>query len=121
MLRLPTRGGKPDADAVLEPDRTGTISGLSLTGFHEVAYVDWGPVRAQVPVMCVHGLSRQGRDFDYLAVDLAAAGRRVICPDLVGRGRSGRLRNSDEYALPQYCADINALIARLGVQQIDWV
>src|SRR5262245_29606575 len=71
--------------------------------------------------MCVHGLSRQGRDFDYLAVDLAAAGRRLICPDLVGRGRSGRLRNPDEYALPQYCADINALIARLGVQQIDWV
>ena len=76
---------------------------------------------ANVPVVCVHGLSRQGRDFDYLAADLAAAGRRVVCPDLVGRGRSGRLRDPNEYALPQYCADMNALIAHLGADEVDWV
>ena len=91
----------------------GSILGLSLTGFHEMAYVDWGPQDARAPVLCVHGLSRQGRDFDYLAAALAATGRRVVCPDLVGRGRSGRLRNPNEYALPQYCADMNALMARL--------
>ena len=113
------RDRKPEAG--LEPDRTGTIRGLSLTGFHDIAYVDWGPLKASPPVICVHGLSRQGRDFDYLAADLAAAGRRVICPDLVGRGHSGRLRDPDEYALPQYCADMNALIARLGVEEVDWV
>jgi pimeloyl-ACP methyl ester carboxylesterase len=118
MLRFPYR---TVAEPSLEPDRTGTIHGLSLTGFHEVAYVDWGPLDAAVPVVCVHGLSRQGRDFDYLAADLAASGRRVICPDLVGRGRSGRLRNPTEYALPQYCADINALLAGLGAEQVDWV
>lgn len=120
MLRLSRRVRKPDVQRDPEPDRTGTILGLSLTGFHEVAYVDWGPVAARVPVMCVHGLSRQGRDFDYLAAHLAQ-GTRVIAPDLVGRGQSGRLLNPNEYALPQYCSDMNALIARLGAEQFDWV
>jgi len=100
---------------------TSLLRGLSLTGYHHLAYADWGPATASVPVVCVHGLTRQGRDFDFLAYRLAAAGRRVVCPDLVGRGRSGRLRNPDEYALPQYCADLNALIAKTGAQQIDWV
>ena len=108
-------------EQALEPDRTGTVLGLSLAGFHQVAYVDWGPPQAEVPVLCVHGLSRQGRDFDYLAAELAAGGRRVVSPDLVGRGQSGRLLNPDEYALPQYCADVNALIARLGADQVDFV
>jgi pimeloyl-ACP methyl ester carboxylesterase len=112
---------KPTLQKIPEPDRRGTIRGLSLTGFHELAYVDWGPPDATVPVICVHGLSRQGRDFDYLAADLAASGRRVVCPDLVGRGRSGHLRDANEYALPQYCADMNALIANLGAEQVDWV
>src|SRR5215211_107577 len=121
MLRLAGRDKKANPQASLEPDRRGTLLGLSLTGFHEVAYVDWGPVHAGVPAMCVHGLSRQGRDFDYLAAQLAAAGRRVICPDLVGRGQSGRLRSPNEYALPQYCADMNALAARLDTQEVDWI
>jgi pimeloyl-ACP methyl ester carboxylesterase len=121
MLRLGGHDKKANPQASLEPDRRGTLLGLSLTGFHEVAYVDWGPVHAGVPVMCVHGLSRQGRDFDYVAAELAAMGRRVVCPDLVGRGRSGKLRNSNEYALPQYCADMNALMARLDSEQVDFV
>lgn len=121
MLRLPGRAAKANPRANLEPDRTGTLLGLSLTGFHEIAYVDWGPVQAPVPVLCVHGLTRQGRDFDYLAADLAATKRRVICPDLAGRGLSSRLRNPDEYALPQYCADMNALIAHVGAPKVDWV
>ena len=121
MLRLSRRAAAPALRDSPEPDRSGSIRGLSLTGFHDLAYVDWGPRDARVPVVCVHGLSRQGRDFDYLAADLAAAGRRVVCPDLVGRGRSGRLRDPNEYALPQYCADMNALIAHLGAEQVDWV
>src|SRR2546430_14010322 len=60
MLRLGGHDKKANPQASLEPDRRGTLLGLSLTGFHEVAYVDWGPVHAGVPVMCVHGLSRQG-------------------------------------------------------------
>jgi len=121
MLRLSKRPDRSASRHRLEPDRSGSIRGLSLTGFHKLAYVDWGPTDADVPVVCVHGLSRQGRDFDYLAADLAAAGRRVLCPDLVGRGRSERLRDPNEYALPQYCADINALIAHSEADQVDWV
>ena len=121
MRPLVTRSLEQEPQPELEPDRRGTIAGLSLTGFHEVAYVDWGPEEAAVPILCVHGLSRQGRDFDYLAAELASRERRVVCPDLVGRGLSGRLRNPDEYALPQYCADMNALVARLGVEKVDFV
>jgi pimeloyl-ACP methyl ester carboxylesterase len=121
MLGLSKRADKPDTQENLEPDRSGSIRGLSLSGFHELAYVDWGPSEAEIPVVCLHGLSRQGRDFDYLASFLAATERRAVCPDLVGRGRSGRLRDANEYALPQYCADINALVAHLGVKQVDLV
>ena len=121
MKPLTTHQLEREPQPTLEPDRRGTILGLSLTGFHEVAFVDWGPEDAAIPVVCVHGLSRQGRDFDYLAAELAGRGRRVLCPDLAGRGLSGRLRNSNEYALPQYCADMNALVARLGAEEVDFV
>jgi pimeloyl-ACP methyl ester carboxylesterase len=69
----------------------------------------------------VHGLTRQGRDFDRLAAALARKGWRVACPDLVGRGRGGWLRDPEEYALPQYCVDMAALVARLGAETVDWV
>jgi pimeloyl-ACP methyl ester carboxylesterase len=105
----------------LQPDRENAFQGLSPSGFHDIAYADWGPIDDRRPVVCVHGLTRQGRDFDYLAARLVAAGRRVICPDLPGRGRSGRLVNPADYALPQYCADMNALLARLDVREVDWV
>ena len=105
----------------LQPDRSGSILGLSKTGFHEIGYVEWGPTDAERVVICVHGLTRQGRDFDHLAAHLAALGIRVICPDLVGRGRSGRLRDAQDYALPQYCSDMNALIAHSGAARVDWI
>jgi pimeloyl-ACP methyl ester carboxylesterase len=104
-----------------EPDRTGRILGLSRSGFHDIAYVEWGPVDADHVVICVHGLTRQGRDFDYLASELAAQGRRVVCPDLVGRGRSGWLRDPADYTILQYCADMNTLIAHTEARSIDWV
>jgi pimeloyl-ACP methyl ester carboxylesterase len=104
-----------------EPDRAGRILGLSKSGFHEIAYVEWGPVDADHVVVCVHGLTRQGRDFDYLARELASHDRRVVCPDLVGRGRSGWLRDPADYTVLQYCADMNALIARTGARTVDWV
>jgi pimeloyl-ACP methyl ester carboxylesterase len=107
--------------APTEPDREDVVLGLSPSGFHEIAYVEWGPADDQRPIVCVHGLTRQGRDFDYLAARLAASGRRVICPDLPGRGRSGRVKNPDDYSLPQYCSDMNALLARLGASEVDWV
>jgi pimeloyl-ACP methyl ester carboxylesterase len=117
--KLFASGGK--ANRPFGPDRRNEFLGLSPSGFHKISYVDWGPIEDKRPVICVHGLTRQGRDFDHLAVELAAAGRRVICPDLVGRGRSGRIDNPRDYSLPQYCSDMNALIARLGVREVDWV
>ncbi|WP_026870471.1 alpha/beta fold hydrolase [Inquilinus limosus] len=95
--------------------------GLGLGGFHRLAYAAWGHDRSQPPVLCVHGLTRNGRDFDALAADLAWSGRAVICPDVVGRGRSGWLANPALYGYPQYLADAAALIARLDVPAVDWV
>src|SRR3712207_4093075 len=104
-----------------DPDRSGRLRGLSKAGFHEMAYVEWGPQQSERVVICVHGLTRQGRDFDPLAAHLAALGYRVICPDLVGRWQSGRLLDPSEYTLPQYCSDMSALIARSGTSQVDWI
>jgi pimeloyl-ACP methyl ester carboxylesterase len=84
--------------------RRASLQAISKRGFHRVAYTEWGDPGAGCVVICLHGLTRQGRDFDPLAAALAADGYRVLCPDLVGRGRSGWLRDPEDYALPQYCA-----------------
>jgi len=68
----------------------------------------------------VHGLTRTGRDFDHLARALSGH-YRVVCPDIVGRGRSDRLRDPKFYGIPQYVADMVTLIARLGVPRVSWV
>ncbi len=100
--------------------RRGTVLGLSPAGFHRMAYVAWGRRSALPPVICVHGLTRNGRDFDRLAQALSAQ-RLVVCPDVVGRGRSDWLANPAGYAYAQYCADMNALIAHLGAEEVDWI
>ena len=92
--------------------RSEFFSGLSNSGFHRVHYTDWGDPASERAVVCVHGLSRNCRDFDSLAAELATD-FRVVCPDIAGRGRSDWLANKDDYAYPQYMADLNALIARL--------
>ena len=94
--------------------------GLSKSGFHRVAYTEWGAADNPRVLICVHGLSRNGRDFDALAQALSPD-YRVICPDIVGRGKSGWLANKADYGNPQYLADLAALIARSGVEQVDWV
>lgn len=85
-----------------------------------MAYWEWGDPRHPDVVVCVHGLTRQGRDFDALARDLAAH-RRVVCPDVVGRGRSDWLADAMGYAIPAYVADMVTLLARLDARQVDWV
>ncbi|MFV3130177.1 alpha/beta fold hydrolase [Niveispirillum sp. KHB5.9] len=97
-----------------------SCQGLSATGFHRIAYREWGT--GPRAIVCVHGLTRNGRDFDVLAADLAdSLNARIICPDVVGRGRSGRLANPDNYSYAQYLADMAVLLARLDVEQVDWV
>ena len=89
-------------------------------GLHRMAYWEWGDPQNPRVVVCVHGLTRQGRDFDTLAKALAAD-CRVVCPDVAGRGRSDWLDDPNGYAVPAYVADMVTLVARLGVEAVDWV
>jgi len=100
--------------------REGRVKCLSTAGFHHMAYVEWGDPANPRVLVCVHGLTRCGRDFDFLAQAMADR-YRVVCPDVVGRGRSDWLRDKSLYALPQYCSDMAALLAKLGAESVDWV
>jgi len=100
--------------------REGKVRCLSTAGFHKVAYVEWGHADNPKVLVCVHGLTRNGRDFDFLAQALEAD-YRVICPDIVGRGKSDWLANKSLYVLPQYCADMVTLLAWLNVETVDWL
>ena len=86
-----------------------------------MGYTAWGPEDAERTVICVHGLTRNSRDFDFLAQRLAALGMRVVAPDLPGRGRSAPVAHAEDYGTPLYLAVAGALIAHLGVREVDWV
>ena len=98
------------------------------SGGHRMAFWQWGDASAGHLVVCVHGLARQGRDFDTLARALAERSSRpirIVCPDIVGRGRSDWLRDPMAYQFPTYAADMLVLLAHLHqqspVQTLDWV
>ena len=91
----------------------------SATGLHRMAYNEWGERDNPNVLVCVHGLTRNSRDFDDLARAMATD-YRVICPDVVGRGRSDWLRVPAGYGLPQYVADMVTLLARLDVESVHW-
>ena len=95
--------------------------GRGRGGFHRIVYTEWGQASAQPPVICVHGLTRNGRDFDCLAHALDGEGRQVFCPDIVGRGKSDWLANPVDYNYAQYLTDMTVLIARTGAESVDWV
>jgi pimeloyl-ACP methyl ester carboxylesterase len=113
---------QPTLNNVICPDATGS---------HRMAYWQWGDPASAHVVVCVHGLTRQGRDFDVLARALceraSAAGSslRVICPDVVGRGQSDWLENPAGYQIPAYAADMLALLSKLQAEApigvLDWV
>lgn len=89
-----------------------------------MAYWEWGDTSSEHVIVCVHGLSRQGRDFDVLAQALcdAAPGKwRIVCPDVVGRGNSDWLIDPAGYQIPQYASDMLALITHLQPKTLDWV
>lgn len=96
------------------------VSCLDGRGLHRMAYWEWGDPTNDRVVICVHGLSRQGRDFDTLARALAPRWR-VICPDVVGRGQSDWLTDPAGYQVPTYVADMVTLVARLNVAEVAWV
>ena len=97
------------------------VSCPDASGGHRMAYWQWGDAAAAHLVVCVHGLSRQGRDFDVLARALlaraAAQGQalRVVCPDVVGRGDSDWLKEPMGYQFPTYVGDMLALLDFLEV------
>lgn len=95
---------------------------LDARGLHRMAYWQWdriGGARDRV-LVCVHGVSRQGRDFDVLARAMRD-GWRVVCPDVVGRGESDRLTDAKGYQLPTYVADMVTLLARLDAKTVHWL
>ncbi len=97
--------------------------GLGFHGFHRINYLEWGDPKEfphQETLLCVHGLTRNARDFDYFAQAMCET-YRVVCPDVVGRGDSDHITTSDAYNYFQYNADMNALIARLNVTELNWV
>ncbi|MFL6709689.1 MAG: alpha/beta fold hydrolase [Massilia sp.] len=99
-----------------------SVQCISPAGLHRMSYKEWGDAANPRVLVCVHGVTRVGDDFDALAADLSDT-YRVVCPDVVGRGRSGRLRNPMFYAIPQYVSDMVTLIARVtaeGASTVDW-
>jgi pimeloyl-ACP methyl ester carboxylesterase len=100
--------------------RTRHLDSLSPHGFHRVAYYEWGdPANANV-VICVHGLSRNGRDFDVLGEALAPT-HRTLAIDIPGRGQSQWLADPNDYVFPVYLTALTALIARSGAERVAWV
>jgi pimeloyl-ACP methyl ester carboxylesterase len=99
--------------------RPGALRWLSPAGFFTLRWLEWGPLDG-APVICVHGLTRSGRDFDALARALAAAGRRVFCPDLPGRGASDWLPDPALYQPPIYSQALAHLLAQMD-GPVDWV
>jgi len=96
------------------------VTGATASGLHRLAYAEWGDPRNPEVLVCVHSLTRTGRDFDRLARALADR-YRVVCPDMPGRGASDRLAQPMEYQIPTYVGDIVTLIARLDVERVDWL
>jgi len=100
--------------------RTLVLQSLSPHGFHRVTYYEWGdPANSRV-VICVHGLSRNGRDFDVLGEALAPT-HRVLAVDIPGRGASQWLPNPNDYVFTTYLTTLTALIARSGAERVAWV
>lgn len=100
--------------------RQGSVNCISPAGLHRMAYQEWGDPENTDVVVCVHGLTRVGDDFQDLARALSDR-FRIVCPDVVGRGRSSWLKNPMLYAVPQYASDMVTLIARLNVDRVKWV
>ena len=110
--------------ATTEP-RLRYVQCLDGRGLHRMAYWEW-PREGSPPderdrvLLCVHGLARQGRDFDTLA-QAVRGDYRVVCPDVVGRGESDRLADPSGYQIQGYVADMVTLLARLDAKRVHWV
>jgi pimeloyl-ACP methyl ester carboxylesterase len=104
--------------------RLKSVQCSSPAGLHRMAYKEWGDPANPHVLVCVHGVTRVSDDFDALARAMSDR-YRVVCPDVVGRGRSERLRDPKLYIVPQYVADMVTLIARTTANNdegtVHWV
>lgn len=100
--------------------RERSVQCIGPHGLHRMAYTEWGDPANRKVLMCVHGLTRNGRDFDDLARGLLDE-YRVVCPDVVGRGRSDWLGVKSDYGFPLYVSDMVTLLARLNADTVHWV
>ncbi len=100
--------------------RERSLKSLSPHGFHRVVWHEWGDPANPRVVVCVHGLTRTGRDFDVLG-EVLARSHRVLAVDMPGRGLSDWLPVKTDYAFPTYLTTLTALIAASGAQVVDWV
>jgi pimeloyl-ACP methyl ester carboxylesterase len=100
--------------------RTRHFLGLTPHGFHRVVYYEWGARDNANVVVCVHGIGRNGRDFDVLGEALAPS-HRVLAIDMPGRGASEWLRDPMDYVTPIYLGTLTALIAASGADEVAWV
>ncbi len=105
---------------MIDEPRLSHVLCLRPRGLHRMAYCEWGDAANPRVLVCVHGLSRQARDFDTLARALSTE-YRVVCVDVIGRGRSDWLADPAGYQIPAYVADMVTLLARLNAQTVHWV
>jgi pimeloyl-ACP methyl ester carboxylesterase len=96
---------------------TATVDGLALYAR------DYAPLLPEtgLPVICLHGLTRNSRDFEVIAPRIAALGRRVIVPDMRGRGKSANDPDPAHYVPVVYAQDVLKLMDALGVAKAVFV
>lgn len=87
---------------------------------HRLSYTEWGDPKNSRLLFCAHGLSRNSRDFDDLATEMADR-YRVICPDYPGRGQSENLVKAEDYDNLNYLIDSQNLLNALGENSVDWI
>jgi pimeloyl-ACP methyl ester carboxylesterase len=100
--------------------RQNHLLSLNPQGFHKIAYVEWGDENNPRVLICAHGLTRNSRDFDFLAESLSNT-YRIVCPDLIGRGESDYLGIPAFYNFSQYLNDMATLLARLNTNEVHWL
>ena len=89
-------------------------------GLH-LAYVDWGAADSEKVALCIHGLTRNSRDFDFLARHLAGLEYRVIAVDVAGRGNSAWLSDPAQYVIPAYAAQLVQFVRLLEIENLVWI
>jgi pimeloyl-ACP methyl ester carboxylesterase len=97
-----------------------TLLCLGPHGFYRMGYAEWPGRAGGRTILCVHGLTRNGRDFDVLAEALSADAT-ILCPDMPGRGASDWLAVPADYSYPTYLSAIAQLLARFDLGEVDWV